>query len=171
MSYCHLTEVGINFMEGFGEQPGNVMRYAVDHATCTQSCLGDTCMDNEITLIIKSDNLPNETTWTISDSVGTIVHKGGPYVIANHLYTKTVCLQDGCYNFTIIDSDNDVPGGTFIGVNSEIIIDGNDGVNVPNHNYFRFQTSNLYSENMKIRILDPGQFLYNGANEFNLDWC
>ncbi|MBP6679919.1 MAG: hypothetical protein KA166_01925, partial [Saprospiraceae bacterium] len=170
MSYCHLTEVGINFMEGFGEQPGNVMRYAVDHATCTQSCVGDTCLENEITLVIKIDNLPYETTWTIADSTDNIVQEGGPYVQANFVYTKNICLPDGCYDFTMIDTDNGRPGGTLIGVDSEIIIDGNDGVSAPDHDYFRIQTSNLYTDHLNIRILDPGDFLYNGANEFNIDW-
>jgi hypothetical protein len=170
MSYCHLTEVGINFSEGFGEQPGNVMRYAVDHATCTQSCPGDTCLENQVTIKIRIDNLPYETTWTIADSTGNIVQQGGPYVQDNFIYTKIVCLPDGCYEFTMIDTDNGKPGGTFIGIDSEIIIDGNDGINAPESNYFRLQTSNIYTENMNIRILDPAQFLYNGANQFNLDW-
>lgn len=34
MSYCHLTSTGINFNNGFGPQPGNVVRSEVSAATC-----------------------------------------------------------------------------------------------------------------------------------------
>jgi hypothetical protein len=38
MSYCHLTGVGINFSNGFGTQPGNVIRNSVINATCLCVC-------------------------------------------------------------------------------------------------------------------------------------
>jgi Metallo-peptidase family M12 len=38
MSYCHLRSVGINFMLGFGEQPGNVIRNYVAKQLCTTDC-------------------------------------------------------------------------------------------------------------------------------------
>ena len=34
MSYCHLTSYGINFNNGFGTQPGNVIRTRVSASTC-----------------------------------------------------------------------------------------------------------------------------------------
>lgn len=37
MSYCHLTSVGINFNNGFGAQPGNLIRSRVLNATCLAS--------------------------------------------------------------------------------------------------------------------------------------
>jgi hypothetical protein len=39
MSYCHLTSNGINLANGFGPQPGNVIRNSVSNA----SCLSATC--------------------------------------------------------------------------------------------------------------------------------
>lgn len=38
MSYCHLTNVGINFNLGFGQQPGNVIRNKIAAASCVQTC-------------------------------------------------------------------------------------------------------------------------------------
>lgn len=38
MSYCHLTGVGVNFANGFGEQPGNLMRNRVANNNCLTSC-------------------------------------------------------------------------------------------------------------------------------------
>ena len=46
MSYCHLQSVGINFNEGFGPQPGNVIRNSVANANCTAPCGPPTCTDN-----------------------------------------------------------------------------------------------------------------------------
>jgi hypothetical protein len=45
MSYCHLQSVGINFNEGFGQQPGDVIRNSVANATCTAPCGPPTCTD------------------------------------------------------------------------------------------------------------------------------
>jgi len=42
MSYCHLIGgVGINFNEGFGQQPGDLMRDNVYDATCLEVCPSD----------------------------------------------------------------------------------------------------------------------------------
>ncbi|HLK96732.1 MAG TPA: M12 family metallo-peptidase, partial [Hymenobacter sp.] len=37
MSYCHMTSTGINFNNGFGSQPGNLIRSRVLNATCLTS--------------------------------------------------------------------------------------------------------------------------------------
>lgn len=38
MSYCHLNSVGVNFSQGFGPQPGNVIRNAFNSASCLGAC-------------------------------------------------------------------------------------------------------------------------------------
>ncbi len=38
MSYCHLTSNGINFNNGFGTQPGNLIRNRVNAASCLTAC-------------------------------------------------------------------------------------------------------------------------------------
>jgi len=44
MSYCHLTNYGINFANGFGPQPGNALRDAVTAASClAASCPSNSC--------------------------------------------------------------------------------------------------------------------------------
>lgn len=42
MSYCHLTNYGINFNQGFGLQPGNLLRSRVTSATCLATDGGGT---------------------------------------------------------------------------------------------------------------------------------
>lgn len=38
MSYCHLNSVGVDFSQGFGPQPGNVIRNAFNSASCLSEC-------------------------------------------------------------------------------------------------------------------------------------
>ena len=46
MSYCHLTSVGINLNNGFGTQPGNVVRNTVNATgNCLAPCAAPTCTD------------------------------------------------------------------------------------------------------------------------------
>ncbi len=111
MSYCHLTGAGINLNNGFGPQPGNVIRNSVTNASCLQQCGNPppppTCNDNEATLNIMLDNYPGETTWTIKDGSGATLYSGGPYSTANSLVSFTICEPDGCFDFTINDSYGD----------------------------------------------------------------
>jgi hypothetical protein len=43
MSYCHLTNYGINFNNGFGQQPGDLIRSKVNAATCLGECSNGSC--------------------------------------------------------------------------------------------------------------------------------
>jgi hypothetical protein len=111
MSYCHLRSVGINLSEGFGPQPGNVIRNAVTNASCLSPCddeggnQGDDCLDNEVTLSIVLDQYGLETTWEIRDSTGTVIHSGGPYPNTSNgsVIEETFCLKEACYSFEIYD--------------------------------------------------------------------
>ena len=40
MSYCHNDPVGVDFTQGFGPQPGNVIRNYVDNASCLSNACG-----------------------------------------------------------------------------------------------------------------------------------
>ncbi len=43
MSYCHLNAVGINFNNGFGTQPKNLITNNVNNAACLTACGGGAC--------------------------------------------------------------------------------------------------------------------------------
>ncbi len=49
MSYCHLTSYGINFNQGFGPEPGDLIRSRINNSACLTSCSGGgagaTCND------------------------------------------------------------------------------------------------------------------------------
>lgn len=66
---------------------------------------GPTCTD--VTVSITLDNYPAETSWSIVNSGGTTVASGSGYSGNGSTVTETVCLDDGCYDFTINDSYGD----------------------------------------------------------------
>ncbi len=118
MSYCHLNRVGINFSEGFGQQPGNVIRSRVAGASCLQSCTdggggggggGQNCDKEEITLAITLDNYGSEVTWDVKDADGNIVAQGGPYADGANgtVIRENICVDRGCYTLTMKDAYGD----------------------------------------------------------------
>ena len=60
-----------------------------------------TCMN--ISVEIRTDQFPQEISWNIKNSVGTIVASGGNYSSYHTLIKNTYCLQEGCYTFNIAD--------------------------------------------------------------------
>jgi Metallo-peptidase family M12/Fibronectin type III domain/Secretion system C-terminal sorting domain len=52
MSYCHLTGIGINFNNGFGPQPGGVIRNSVTNASCVSASCPTASCDAPIALTI-----------------------------------------------------------------------------------------------------------------------
>lgn len=111
MSYCHLQDGGIDLSNGFGLQPGNVLRYTVLQRRCQPASAEKYDLDCDQGLIIKlfPDNYGSETTWALSDEDGHLLLSGGPY--HNGRYTEpfvdTICLPLGCYDFTIRDKFRD----------------------------------------------------------------
>ncbi|MDZ4705721.1 MAG: zinc-dependent metalloprotease [Saprospiraceae bacterium] len=80
MSYCHITNVGINFNNGFGLQPGNVMRMRVQNAACVSSCCDE-------------DQSPNFTVAINCNNGWSVVATPGDQSPPNHwwgLYQTTV---------------------------------------------------------------------------------
>ncbi|MEL7251529.1 MAG: M12 family metallo-peptidase [Bacteroidota bacterium] len=120
MSYCHLTQVGINLSRGFGTQPGNLIRNRVAAASCLSTCPSDggngggnppttECEQEPLFLRLQLDTYSPETTWSITNDQGAVVAQGGAYgkTLANTLVLDTLCLPEGCYNFQINDAYND----------------------------------------------------------------
>lgn len=62
-----------------------------------------------VTLTLKLDNYPEETSWSIRNSSGATVASGGTYGASpdGSTITATNCLPAGCYTFTINDTYGD----------------------------------------------------------------
>ncbi|MEM8527950.1 MAG: S8/S53 family peptidase [Bacteroidota bacterium] len=86
---------------------GRVNAYEAVIAAQGNSGGGNGCNDNALTLTIVTDQYPQETSWNITDDNGNTVASGGGYTSQFTSYTEDICLPDGCYTFTILDSYGD----------------------------------------------------------------
>ncbi len=94
-----------------------------------------------------TDNAPQETTWDLKNSSGTVIDSGGPFALPGHSYIDTVHLNGGgCYTFTIYDS----------GGNGLCCVNGNGGYEL------------LTSTGSIIR--QGNSFGYSEFTEFKMDW-
>ncbi|MFK7787182.1 MAG: zinc-dependent metalloprotease [Crocinitomicaceae bacterium] len=69
MSYCHVQSVGINFNNGFGPQPGNVIRNIVNNATCLSSCCPT---DLTITANVNNGNVDHQEAENTITALNTV---------------------------------------------------------------------------------------------------
>lgn len=71
MSYCHLTDYGVNFNNGFGIQPGDLIRNQIASNGCIVSCDDpQVCEDNVVNNIQVVDNFQDYTiSWSSSYAV------------------------------------------------------------------------------------------------------
>ena len=66
-----------------------------------------------VALALKLDDNPQETTWELKDSEGTVLYSGGPYSNAGQYVIEYFELdQNGCYAFSIFDTGGDGLTGT-----------------------------------------------------------
>ncbi|HOE05795.1 MAG TPA: PKD domain-containing protein [Bacteroidales bacterium] len=60
----------------------------------------------QVSVAVLTDAYGSETSWVLNNSSGTTIASGGSYA-SNTLYTQTLCLAPGCYQFIIYDSYGD----------------------------------------------------------------
>ncbi|MDA0945684.1 MAG: S8 family serine peptidase [Bacteroidetes bacterium] len=61
----------------------------------------------DLTVTLLTDNYPGETTWSVTNANGETVASGGPYSTPGTEIVEQVCIDAGCYVFTINDSFGD----------------------------------------------------------------
>ncbi|MEM6964272.1 MAG: S8 family serine peptidase [Bacteroidota bacterium] len=61
---------------------------------------------SNLTMNLTFDNFPNQTSWEIKNTNGSTVAAGGNYSssFSNNTITEEICLDDGCYELTVFDS-------------------------------------------------------------------
>ncbi len=103
MSYCDfLTNVGVNFNNGFGPQPSQVIRDHVNSSDCLFSCGGSPC---------------DTVTITLTTTAGANTHL--QLFLANVPFVEETgdslvqCLVDGCYQGIITDGNGDPIAGAY----------------------------------------------------------
>ncbi len=101
MSYCHLTSVGINLNQGFGPQPGDLIRNNVYNAECLSPCeecteFGNPCDDgNPCTINDAIDSYCNCTGIVVADK-----DQDG-FCGANDPDDDDPCIPTPCTNCTL----------------------------------------------------------------------
>ena len=76
---------------------------------------------------ILTDEHPEETTWDIKDSDGTIIASGGPYSISSIFIEDFTWPQNDCYTFSIYDAGGNGMDGGFYKItnsNTQVIWEG-----------------------------------------------
>lgn len=66
----------------------------------------ETCANNEVIFNLTTDQYASETSWNIKNDQSVVVESGQGYENST-TYEKNLCLADGEYQFTIIDSYGD----------------------------------------------------------------
>ncbi|MCD4789715.1 MAG: T9SS type A sorting domain-containing protein [Bacteroidales bacterium] len=60
---------------------------------------------NTVTVVIITDDFPDETTWEITGSEGNVAFSGGPYAEPGHVYQENCNItENDCYKFTVYDA-------------------------------------------------------------------
>jgi hypothetical protein len=97
-------------------QPANVLKiYGVStngisdeypkNDTATYPFAAAPTIGSQVTVYVKTDKKPEETTWFIKDMEGNILASGGPYTQQLHVYSTVIDLAYGtCYQFSIYDA-------------------------------------------------------------------
>lgn len=113
MSYCHLVSgVGINFNNGFGPQPGALIRSTVD----SKGCLGTNCTESclvTVTGLAASNITNNSVTLTITDATSTswkykVMKYDGTTFTSGNTTTKIFTingLSEGTYYKLMVGTD------------------------------------------------------------------
>ncbi|MEM9837267.1 MAG: M12 family metallo-peptidase [Bacteroidota bacterium] len=105
MSYCHLvSSVGINFINGFGNQPGNLIRANVAAASCLSGCSNGGCPVLTYQITGVSCNGAADGGLTVSPQGGTPPYT---YLWSTGATTASISnLTAGTYTVTVTDGGN-----------------------------------------------------------------
>lgn len=126
MSYCHLTSYGINLANGFGQQPGDLIRSRVYNAFCLNSCF---CAPSVSITASPAGVICTNTCVTFSASVtnggsnpGYQWYVNGVLVGAGATYSSCI-LRNGDEVYCLLDSDAPcAPPGTVISNSVDMLV-------------------------------------------------
>ena len=117
-----------NMLTVYTENPnGNPDQYPLNDTSRT--ALEKLYTPTEVSLFIRMDDNPEETTWELNDNEGNVLYSGGPYSTPGSTINESFMLDpDECYNFTMYDSGGDgfqMPGFFFLYYgNNQTILQG-----------------------------------------------
>lgn len=86
-------------LEGTSEVAASTTPYTI---SVTRTCVG-----KEFVIAFEFDGYANETTWELLDSEGNVVVTGGGYEEGAESASRSLCLDQGTYTFTVADEYGD----------------------------------------------------------------
>ncbi len=137
MSYCHLTNIGINFVNGFGHQPGDKIRSRVFNSTsCLTSCTS--CLQNltlntptttskyiQVSNNISASSIINDNLNINLKAKDLLIQSG--FAVKSSLYSNFIAQVDPCSNTVAARSSNSIfenSKSTLKSVNKDLDIAG-----------------------------------------------
>ncbi|HSG67230.1 MAG TPA: T9SS type A sorting domain-containing protein, partial [Bacteroidales bacterium] len=98
----------VNDLVIYSENPnGNPDQYPLND-TISQMIPGAEVTPSTVSLFLRTDSKPGETTWEIIDAEGNVVYSGGPYSQPSQMIQETFELEDAsCYQFNFYDAGGD----------------------------------------------------------------
>jgi len=94
-----------NLLKIYTDSPNNVADEYAKNDTLAESIPGGPSTTNAIYLAIRTDSVPQETSWDVKNSLGQVIKSSTPYTQKLHLYHDTILLPVAdCYSFTIYDA-------------------------------------------------------------------
>jgi hypothetical protein len=115
-----------NQIEIYTENPnGNPDEYPVNDSSEQMIEMG-MYTPSSISLILRTDENPGETTWELLNSAGDVLYSGGPYSSSGQMVMEDFELPEvDCYSFIVYDSGNDgfsPPGFYMLYYGSNVVI-------------------------------------------------
>ncbi|MBL0104003.1 MAG: T9SS type A sorting domain-containing protein [Bacteroidetes bacterium] len=99
---------GAHSFTAYLDQPNNAAdEYTFDDTLTTSFVTTNVYNTNFIRIFLKTDNSPNEASWTVKDESGNVLYQRTNFPGAGVTYMDTVYLANGCYSFTAYDSYGD----------------------------------------------------------------
>ena len=122
---------------------GNPDQYPAND-TITQSFGGTMLTSSPVTLMLRLDNYPEETTWEVRDFDDQVIYSGGPYSQAGQNINENFDIATpGCYTFSLYDS-------------------GGDGLEIPGFYMLYYGSSSI--------ILQGTSFGFQVTTQFQVEW-
>jgi hypothetical protein len=130
------TVLDENEISAYVVNPNGVADDFPGNDTISQAFDAAVLTPQDVNLMIKLDDNPEEITWEVLNSTGEVIFSGGPYTTAGAFIQETMTFDvPDCHQFNIYDAGGDglqIPGffALFFSGNNEIIAGTNFGSKV-----------------------------------------
>jgi hypothetical protein len=150
------TPVASNILKIYSTDPNSVTDEYKKNDTLANVIEAAPVTTGRILIFIKTDNAPEETTWDIKNSAGTVVGSGGPYTTSGTMQKDTVDLSAyDCYTFNLYDAGGN--GLCCVNGNGLFYVVDDDDNTIAEGNVFGSHTFNEFNFAEAQSIPEPTQ--------------